>query len=90
MFSSLDLKGSSHKFKVLSTHHDSLCCTWELVQYRFRRGPFGLKALSGQLQRVTSDLLGDFPCVRVYIDDEIVCSNSLAEPQPIGLTFFGT
>ena len=50
-----------------------------MVQYRFRRGPFGLKALAGQFQRVMSDLLGDLPYVRVYIDDIIVFSASLAE-----------
>jgi transposase InsO family protein len=79
VFSSLDLRGSFHQFEVLPAHRDFLAFTWASVQYRFRRGPFGLKALAGQFQRVMSDILGDLPCVRVYIDDIIVFSNSLAE-----------
>ncbi len=79
VFSSLDLKGSFHQFEVFSAHRDYLYFTWDLVQYRFRRGPFGLKALAGQFQRVMSDILGDLPYVRVYIDDIIVFSSSIAE-----------
>jgi hypothetical protein len=48
VFSSLDLKGSFHQFEEFSGHRDYLCFTWDLVQYRFCRGPFGLKALAGQ------------------------------------------
>ena len=89
MLSSLDLTGSFHRFEVLSTHRAFLCCSWERVRYRFRRGPFGLEALAGEFQRVISDLWGNLPGVRVYMNDDIVFADSLAEPQPIGLGFFG-
>ena len=50
--------------------------TWNSVQYQFRRGPFGLRALEGQFRRVMSSIFGDWPCVRVCIDDVIVFSSS--------------
>jgi hypothetical protein len=56
-----------------------LAFTWNNKQYQFKRGPFGLKALAGQFQRVMSSILGDLPYVRVYIDDIIVFSNSITE-----------
>jgi hypothetical protein len=79
VFSSLDLKGSFHQFDVYGPHRNYLAFTWNQTQYRFRRGPFGLEALAGQFQRVMSDILGDLPYVRVYIDDIIVFSSSIEE-----------
>ncbi|OBQ33349.1 MAG: hypothetical protein AN485_18965 [Anabaena sp. MDT14b] len=79
VFSSLDLKGSFHQFLVFPGHQDILSFTWQSIQYRFKRGPFGLKALAGQFQRVMYAILGDLPYVRVYIDDIIIFSNSVSE-----------
>ncbi len=73
------LKGSFHQFNVHGPHRNYLAFTWNQTQYRFRRGPFGLKALTGQFQRVMSDILGDLPFVRVYIDDIIIFSSSIEE-----------
>ena len=78
-FTSLDLKGSFHQFDVYDPHRDILAFTWRQTQYRFRRGPFGLKALAGQFQRVMSDIFSDLQYVRVYIDDIIIFSNSVEE-----------
>ncbi|OBQ28087.1 MAG: hypothetical protein AN485_24225, partial [Anabaena sp. MDT14b] len=52
---------------------------WDGVQYRFCRGPFGLKALAGQFQRVMQSIFYDLPYVRVYIDDLVVFSESVSE-----------
>ncbi len=79
VFSSLDIRGSFHQFEVFPAHRDFLAFTWASVQHRFGRGPFGQKALTGQFQRAMSDILGNLPYVRVYIDDIFVFSNSLAE-----------
>jgi hypothetical protein len=79
VFSSLDLKGSFHQVLVFPGHQDILSFTWQSIQYRFKRGPFGVKALAGQFQRVMSAILGDLPYVRVYIDDIIIFSNSISE-----------
>jgi transposase InsO family protein len=79
VFTSLDLKGSFHQFNVEPAHRHILAFTWGSIQYQFRRGPFGLKALAGQFQRVMSAILGDLPYVRVYIDDIIIFSNDIIE-----------
>jgi len=79
VFSSLDLKGSFHQFNVEPSHRDFLAFTWNNVQYRFRRGPFGLKALAAQFQRVMSEIFSDLHFVRVYIDDLVVFSQTVEE-----------
>jgi hypothetical protein len=79
VFTSLDLKGSFHQFAVRTEHKRLLAFTWNCKQYQFRRGPFGLKALAGQFQRVMSSILGDLHFVRVYIDDIIIISESRTE-----------
>ncbi len=79
VFSFLDLKGSFHQFLVFPGHQDILSFTWQSIQYRFKRGPLGLKALAGQFQRVISAITGDLPYVRVYIDGIIIFSSSVSE-----------
>ena len=81
VFSSLYLKGSFHQFSVRKEHRKFLAFTWKGVQYQFMRGPFGLKALAGQFQRVMTAILGDLPYVRVYIDDIIVFSDDVEEHE---------
>jgi hypothetical protein len=81
VFSSLDLRGSFHQFSVHPEHRERLAFTWKGVQYRFRRGPFGLKALAGQFQRVMASIFADMAFVRVYIDDVVVFSASVKEHE---------
>jgi DNA-binding GntR family transcriptional regulator len=52
VFSSLDLRDSFHQLYVEPAHRHILAFTWDGVQYHFRRGPLGLKALAGQFQHV--------------------------------------
>ncbi|OBQ31931.1 MAG: hypothetical protein AN485_22840, partial [Anabaena sp. MDT14b] len=61
VMSKLDLRASFHQFEVLEQHRQFLAFTWDNVQYRFRRGPFGLKSLAGQFQRVMSAIFADLP-----------------------------
>ena len=79
VISTLDLRTSFHQFNVLAEHRDILAFTWAGIQYRFRRGPFGLKALAGQFQRVMHSIFSDLPYVRVYIDDLAVFSADVQE-----------
>jgi hypothetical protein len=79
VFSSLVVEGSFHQFDVHGPHRNYLAVTWNQTQYRFQRGPFGLKALAGQLQRVMSDILGDLSFVRVYMNDIIIFSTFIEE-----------
>ena len=51
-FTSLDLKSAYHRFPVLAEHQHKTAFTWNDVQYKFLRAPFGLKNLPSQFQRV--------------------------------------
>jgi hypothetical protein len=79
VISKLDIRASFHQFAVLEDHRDVLAFTWDGVQYRLCRGPFGLKALAGQFQRVKQSIFYVLPYVRVHIDDLVAFSESVSE-----------
>ena len=73
-FTALDLKSAYHRFPVLKEHQHKTAFTWNDVQYKFLRAPFGLKNLPSQFQRVIHYVFQDCPFVRAFIDDAIVFS----------------
>ena len=73
-FTSLDLKSAYHRFPVLAEHQHKTAFTWNDVQYKFLRAPFGLKNLPSQFQRVIHFVFQGCPFVRTFIDDAIVFS----------------
>ena len=74
-FTSLDLKSAYHRFPVLDEHQHKTAFTWNDIQYKFLRAPFGLKNLPSQFQRVIHFVFQDCPFVRTFIDDAIVFSS---------------
>ena len=75
-FSSLDLKSAYHRFPVLTEHQHKTVFTWNNVQYKFLRAPFGLKNLPSQFQRVIHYIFKDCPYVQTFIDDAIIFSET--------------
>ena len=74
-FTSLDLLSAYHRFPVLAEHQHKTAFTWNDVQYKFLRAPFGLKNLPSQFQRVIHYVFQDCSFVRTFIDDAIVFSS---------------
>ena len=75
-FSSLDLKSAYHRFPVLEEHQHKTAFTWEDIQYKFLRAPFGLKNLPSQFQRVIHYIFKDCSFVKTFIDDIIIFSET--------------
>src|SRR5882672_2249725 len=73
-FTSLDLKSAYHRFPVLEEHQHKTAFTWNDVQYKFLRAPFGLKNLPSQFQRVIHFIFQDCLFVKTFIDDAIIFS----------------
>jgi transposase InsO family protein len=76
-FTSLDLESAYHRFPVLEGHQHKTAFTWNDIQYKFLRAPFGLKNLPSQFQRVINFIFQDCPFIKTFIDDAIVFSKDL-------------
>ena len=73
-FTSLDLKSAYHRFPVIEEHQYKTAFTWNDIQYKFLRAPFGLKNLPSQFQHVIHFIFKECPFVKTFIDDAIVFS----------------
>jgi hypothetical protein len=73
-FTSLDLKSAYHRFPVFPEHQHKTAFTWNNVQYKFLRAPFGLKNLPSQFQHVIHYIFKDCNFVQTFIDDAIIFS----------------
>src|SRR5690606_34725283 len=80
-YSSLDLKSSFNQLPIKKESQCITAFTHNHSQFVFKGAPFGIKTLSAIFQRVTSQLLHDFPFVIVYIDDILIFSNELSKHQ---------
>jgi transposase InsO family protein len=79
VFSTIDLRKAYHRFRIRDEDQHKTAFTWRNRQYVFQGAPFGIKTLPSTFQRVMSQLLGDLPFARMFIDDIIVFSRSYEE-----------
>lgn len=79
IFSTIDLTKAYHRFPIRKADQHKTAFTWRGRQFVFQGAPFGIKTLPSKFQRVMSQLLGDLPFARFFIDDIIVFSRSLDE-----------
>lgn len=79
-FSALDLKWSYHQFEVAPEDRVKTAFEWEGKRWMFKGAPFGIKHLTSRMQLLMSKILQDcYGFTIVFVDDIIICSNTLEE-----------
>ena len=69
LFTKLDLRKAFNQMLLDQDSKHKLSFMWRGQSYTFTRGPFGLKFLSSQFQRLKQAVFKDMPFAYCYIDD---------------------
>ena len=69
LFTKLDLRKALNQMLLDTDSKHKLSFMWRDKSYTFTRGPFGLKFLSSQFQRLMQAVFKDMPFAYCYIDD---------------------
>ena len=72
--SNIDFNMGYHSTRLTKKSSEVLTVIFPWGKYRYLRLPFGVNTAPDEFQKRMTNLIGDLPCARVYLDDVLVIS----------------